>query len=146
VAQLILVRSMRMPLFVAVAAAGFVCSCATYDPSSGISYEYDIKHPSQKDITRTRGLLHDVAARAGIPRHYGGDYSPWPIAVYMGDDVFLHAVVEHGQLRILLQRSHSPPSASFTRTTDLLEHAVAKTFGSRAIAQPPFVTHTVYAD
>jgi hypothetical protein len=108
-------------------------------------YEYDVNDPSQNDLARVRRVLRDVAAGAGIPRHYGGDYSPWPIAVYMGDDVFLDAVVEHGQLRILLQRSHSPPTAAFTRTKDLLERALAKTFGSRAIAEPPVVPETIIA-
>jgi len=106
----------------------------------GMWYEYDVKHPSQNDIARTRRLLREVAAAAGIPRHYGGVYSPEPIAVYIGaDDVDFHAVVEHGELRILLRRSHSPSTASFTRTKDLLDRAVAKTFGARAVAEPPIV-------
>ena len=107
-------------------------------------YEYDVSHPSQNDVARIRRVLRDVAAGAGIPRHYGGDYSPWPIAVYMGDDVDLLAVMEHGELRILLRRDHSP-TAAFTRTKDLLERTLAKTFGSRAVAQPPVVPHTVIA-
>jgi len=136
---------MRVPFFVAVAAAAIFAGCATINQGTAMWYEYDVSRPSQNDINRTRHLLRDVAASAGIPRHYGGDYSPWPIAVYMGDDVFLDAVVEHGQLRILLQREHSPATAAFTRTKDLLERALAKTFGSRAVAQPPVVPHTVIA-
>jgi hypothetical protein len=88
--------------------------------------------------------LREVAAAAGIPRHYGGVYSPEPIAVYIGvDDVNFHAVVEHGELRILLRRSQSPPTASFTRTKDLIDRAVAKAFGARAVAEPPVVPHTI---
>ena|SRR5438552_9984584 len=136
---------MRMPLFVAVAAAGIVCSCATYDRDAGMSYEYDVQHPSQADITGARRMLRDVAAAAGIPRHYGGVYSPEPIAVYIGDDVNLHAVVEHGVLRIELARWHSPATLAFTRTKDLFDKAVTKTFGSRAAAQPPIASKVMYA-
>src|SRR5437773_2708065 len=102
-----LVRPMRVPFFVAVAAASVLCSCATINQGTAMWYEYDVSHPSQNDVARIRRVLRDVAAGAGIPRHYGGDYSPWPIAVYMGDDVDLLAVVEHGELRILLRRDHS---------------------------------------
>ena len=52
---------------------------------------------------------------AAVPRHHGGVYSPEPIAVYIGDDVELLAVVEHDELRILLRRERSPATASFTR-------------------------------
>ncbi len=107
-------------------------------------YEYDIGHPSQKDIVRVRRLLQEVATAAAVPWHHGGVYSPEPIAVYIGDDVELLAVVEHGDLRILLRRDHSA-TPSFTRTKDLLDHAVAQTFGSRAVAQPPVVPRTVIA-
>jgi len=44
----------------------------------------------------------------------------------MGDDVFLDAVVEHGELRILLRREHSPATSAFIRTKDLLEHATGE--------------------
>jgi hypothetical protein len=142
-----LVRPMRVFFGAAIAAAGILSGCATNDggPEQARWYEYDVEHPSHRDISRVRRLLHDVAAEAEIPRHYGGDYSPWPIAGYMADDVFLDAVVEHGQLRILLQREHSPPTAAFTRVKDVLERALAKTFGSRAVAQPVVVPHTVIA-
>jgi hypothetical protein len=90
-------------------------------------------------------MLSNVAAASGVPRYYGGDYSPWPIAVYKGDDVFLHAVVEHGVLRIVLARWHSPATVAFTRTKDVFDKAVAKTFGSRAAAQPPTASKIMYA-
>jgi len=139
-----------MRFLVAILAAGFLCSCAAAFRGRTIGdprwYEYDIPHPSQGDVRRVRELLHDVAAEAGIPRHYGGEYSPQPIAVYKGDDVDLDAVIEHAQLRILLTRSDSPPTPSFTRTKDSLERALARTFGSRAITQPPVRPHTVIGD
>jgi hypothetical protein len=141
---------MRAPFGVVVAIASVLCGCAFDTQTSarrddGMSYEYDVKRPSHADITRARRLLRDVAAAAGIPRHFGGVYSPEPLAVYIGDDVFFHAVVEHGELRIELSRSHSPPTAAFTRTKDLFDKTVAKTFGSRAVAHPPVATKIMYA-
>ena len=138
---------MRASFCAAIATTGILCSCATDQYDGGREqarwYEYDVEHPSHTDVSRARRLLHDVAAAAGIARHYGGGYSPEPIAVYIGDDVDLHAVVEHDELRIRLLRSHSPPTAGFTRTKDLLDRAVPKTFGSRAVAQPVVVPRTV---
>jgi hypothetical protein len=46
--------------------------------------EYDVRAASRSDVARTRQIMREVAAEAGIPRHFGGSYSPSPpIAIYI---------------------------------------------------------------
>jgi hypothetical protein len=117
---------------------------------SGCSFhewrEYDINAASRTDVHRVQQIMQHVAAEAGIPRHFGGSYSPnQPIANYLHDKVQFVAFVERGEIRIWLMRDDWPPPPAFSRARRLVEPALARAFGSRFSAEQQPV-HIVYTD
>ena len=108
--------------------------------------EYDINAASHTDVHRVQQIMQHVAAEAGIPRHFGGSYSPnQPIANYFRDKVQFVAFVDRGEIRIWLMRDDWPPPPAFTEARRLVEPALASAFGSRFSAeQQP--AHIVYTD
>jgi hypothetical protein len=109
--------------------------------------EYDIKAASSKDVTRVQQIIHSIAAEAGMPRHFGGSYSPnQPIANYMRDEVQLLAFLDRGEIRIWLIRDGWPPSPGFATAQRAVEPALASAFGTRFVVEPVQPVHIVYTD
>lgn len=109
--------------------------------------EYDVKAASRRDVERTRQIMHEIATDAGIPRHFGGSYSPSPpIAIYIRGSVELAAFFERGEIRVWLMRSEWPAPQAFIQAKQSVESAFPKAFGSRFVAEPPQPVHVVVTD
>ena len=125
-----------------VAIAALLPACAVHEWR-----EYDIKAASRQDVTQVQQIMHSVAAEAGMPRHFGGSYSPsQPIANYMRDKVQLLAFLERGEIRIWLIRDDWPPPSAFTTAQRAVEPALASAFGARLVVEPIEPVHIVYTD
>ena len=111
---------MRALIGAIVAIAALLQACSVHEWR-----EYNVKTASRKDVTRVQQIMLGVAADAGIPRHYGGSYSPHqPIANYMRDKVQLLAFLDRGEIRIWLIRDDWPPPPAFTKAQRAVEPAL----------------------
>jgi hypothetical protein len=109
--------------------------------------EYDVKAASRRDVQRTRQIMQEIAAEAGIPPHFGGSYSPSPpIAIYIRGSVQLSAFFERGEIRVWLMRNEWPASRAFIQAKQSVESAFPKAFGSRFVAEPPATGTRVVTD
>ena len=91
--------------------------------------DYRISHATVSDAAKTREILREVAAEAGLP----GDANH-SVGNYRTLNVSLEAEVSGDHIDISLSRSDWPPPRAFKKAGQLLDPALSLVFGRRLTA------------
>jgi hypothetical protein len=89
---------------------------------------YAISGATPNDTAKTRRILREVAAQAGLPAGPSADKSLGDYATF---NVGLHARIRDDQINVWLSRTDWPPPKAFRKADQLLAPAFSRVFGQR---------------